>query len=114
MEFGHPLRIAGSEPVFETGLLLAGAVDAADVQKQLARWTGAGRLYQLRRGLYALAPPYEKAPPHPFATANRMVRGSSGSCQSALAHHGLIPEAVPAVTSAAAGRPCFGATGRSS
>ena len=105
MDFYHMLRIVGDEPVFETGLLLAGAVDAADVHKQLARWTKAGRLYQLRRGLYVLAPPYQKAPPHPFAVANQMVRGSYVSCQSALAHHGLIPEAVPAVTSVATGRP---------
>ncbi|HNS50551.1 MAG TPA: hypothetical protein PKO09_05145 [Anaerolineae bacterium] len=105
MEFDHLLRVVGSEPVFETALLLAGAVDAADVQKQLARWTASGRLYQLRRGLYALAPPNQKAPPHSFAVANLLVLGSYVSCQSALAHHGLIPEAVPAVTSVAAGRP---------
>jgi predicted transcriptional regulator of viral defense system len=75
------------------------------VHRQLARWTKTGRLYQLRRGLYALAPPYQKTPPHPFAVANQIVRGSYVSCQSALAHHGLIPEAVPAVTSVATRRP---------
>jgi predicted transcriptional regulator of viral defense system len=105
MEFDHLLQIVGDEPVFETGLLLAGAVNVADVHKQLARWTGAGRLYQLRRGLYALAPPYQKAQPHPFAVANRMVRGSYVSCQSALAHYGHIPEAVPTVTSVTTTRP---------
>ena len=105
MEFTHLIEIVGNEPVFETGLLLAGSVDPADVRRQLSRWTKAGRIYQLRRGLYALAPPFQKVKPHPFLVANRLVRGSYVSCQSALAHYGLIPEAVPVVTSVTAARP---------
>jgi len=93
------------EPVFETGLLLAGGVDPANVRRQLSRWTRAGKLYQLRRGLYAVAPPFQKTKPHPFLIANRMVRGSYVSCQSALAHYGLIPEYVPVVTSVTTARP---------
>lgn len=63
----------GDEPVFEAGLLLAGDVDPSDVRRQLSRWVNAGRLYQLRRGLYALAPPFQKIRPHPFLVANRLV-----------------------------------------
>ena len=44
MEFTELLGIVGSEPVFETGLLLAGDVNPADIQRQLSRWTAAGRL----------------------------------------------------------------------
>lgn len=105
MEFSHLLEIVGDEPVFETGLLLAGEVDPANVRRQLSRWVKTGRLYQLRRGLYALAPPFQKVKPHPFLVANRLVRGSYVSLQSALAYHGLIPEAVPVTTSVAALRP---------
>lgn len=105
MEFANLVKIAADEPVFETGLLLVGEVDPADVRRQLSRWTNAGRLYQLRRGLYALAPPFQKIKPHPFVIANFIVRGSYVSCQSALAHHGLIPEFVPVITSVTAGRP---------
>lgn len=105
MDFGRLIEIVGDEPVFETGLLLAGDVDPADVRRQLSRWTKAGRLYQLRRGLYALAPPFQKVKPHPFLVANRMVRGSYVSLQSALAHYDLIPEYVPVVTSVTTGRP---------
>jgi len=105
MEFKNLIEIAGDEPAFETGLLLAGEVDPADVRRQLSRWTKAKRLYQLRRGLYTLAPPFQKVKPHPFLIANFMVRGSYVSCQSALAHYGLIPEYVPAVTSVTAARP---------
>ena len=105
MEFLHLLEIVGDEPVFETGLLLAGDVNPANVRRQLSRWTQAGRVHQLRRGLYALAPPFQKVKPHPFLVANRLVRGSYVSLQSALAHHGLIPEAVPVTTSVTTLRP---------
>lgn len=105
MEFSRLLEIVGDEPVFEASLLLAGDVDPANVRRQLSRWARTGRVYQLRRGLYALAPPFRKVKPHPFLVANRLVRGSYVSLQSALAHHGLIPEAVPVTTSASVLRP---------
>jgi predicted transcriptional regulator of viral defense system len=105
MEFTHLLDIAGNEPVFESGLLLAGAVDPTNVRRQLSRWTKAGRLYQLRRGLYALSPPFQKVKPHPFVVANRMMRSSYVSLQSALRHYGLIPDIVPVTTSVTTGRP---------
>ncbi|NJL27260.1 MAG: type IV toxin-antitoxin system AbiEi family antitoxin domain-containing protein, partial [Thermoanaerobaculia bacterium] len=38
-------------------------------RRQISRWVEAGRLYQLRRGLYALAPPFQKTKPHPFLVA---------------------------------------------
>jgi predicted transcriptional regulator of viral defense system len=105
MEFRQLVEIVGEEPAFETGLLLAGEVDPNDVRKQLSRWTQAGRLYQLRRGLYTLAPPFQKVKPHPFVIANRLVPNSYVSCQSALAHYGLIPEYVPVTTSVTTARP---------
>jgi len=105
MEFDRLVEIVGEEPVFETGLLLAGDVNSADVRRQLSRWTKAGRIWQLRRGLYSLAPPFQKVKPHPFVIANRMVHASYVSLQSALAHYGLIPEYVPVVTSVTTSRP---------
>jgi hypothetical protein len=105
MTFAELLEVVVEEPLFETGVLLAGDRDPRDVRRQLSRWVAQGRVIQLRRGLYALAPPYAREPPHPFVVANRLVRGSYVSLQSALAHHGLIPEHVPATTSATTGRP---------
>jgi len=105
MKFEELLSIVEDEPVFETSLLLSGNVDPVDVRRQLSRWAGNGRLYRLRRGLYALAPPYRKVKAHPFVVANRMVRPSYVSLQSALAIHGLIPEFVPVTTSITTGRP---------
>lgn len=105
MEFSRLIELVGDEPVFGTEILLAGAVDPNDVRRQLSRWVKAGRLCQLRRGLYALMPPFQRVKAHPFAIANRMVRGSYVSLYSALAHYSLIPEGVPVVTSVCASRP---------
>ncbi len=110
MEFSELLRVVRDEPVFESGLLLAGEVNPADVRRQLSRWKNAGKVTQLRRGLYALAPPYQKVVPHPFLVANRLVRGSYVSLQSALAYYGLIPEYVPVTLSVTTGRPGSWAT----
>lgn len=105
MRFDVLLDIVGDEPVFEASLLLAGQGDPGSIQRQLSRWVAAGRLHQLRRGLYTLASPFQKTRPHPFLIANRLVRGSYVSLQSALAHHGLIPEYVPWTTSVSVSRP---------
>ena len=105
MRFREMLAVVGDEPLFETGLLLAGDVDPNNVRRQISRWTAAGKLHQLRRGLYALAPPYQKTRPHPFLIANRLVRASYVSLQAALAHYGLIPEHVPVVTNVTTARP---------
>lgn len=99
MDFERLLEIVGNEPVFETGLLLAGVTDPNSVRQQLSRWTQAGRLYQLRRGVYALAPPFQKTKPHPFRIANLLVKSSYVSLHSALEYYGLIPEYTPATTS---------------
>ena len=105
MKFEDLLAAVEDEPVFATGMLLVGDVDPLDVRKQLSRWVAAGKIIQLRRGLYALAAPYRKATAHPFLIANRMQRGSYVSLQSALGYYDMIPEAVPTVTSVTTGRP---------
>jgi predicted transcriptional regulator of viral defense system len=105
MKFERLLEIVGDEPVFETTLLLAGKVNPNVVRLQLSRWTISGRVYQLRRGLYALAPPYQKVKPHPFLMANRLQRASYVSGLSALAFYGLIPETVQITLSVTTGRP---------
>lgn len=105
MEFDHLLKLIGDDPVFETSLLLAGNINPKIVRLQLTRWVNSGRIYQLRRGLYSIAPPYQKIKPHPFLVANRLQRASYVSLQSALAFYGLIPEIVNITVSITAGRP---------
>ncbi len=105
MKFRDLLALAGDEPIFESAMLLAGGTPPAEIHRQLSRWVADGRLQQLRRGRYALAAPYAKLRPHPLAVAARLVRPSYVSLQSALSYHGLIPEAVPVVTSVTTARP---------
>ncbi len=105
MKFNELLASISTQPFFETGLLLAGAVDPADVRRQLSRWVQTGRVVQLRRGLYTLATPYQQTPPHPFLVANSMLPGSYVSLQSALAYYGLIPEYVVQTLSVTTQRP---------
>ncbi len=105
MKWQSLLELVAGEPVFSSALLLSGKVSAPQVRLQLSRWVKDGRLIQLRRGLYALAPVWRKVEPHPFLIANQLQRGSYVSAQSALAFHGMIPEYVPVVTSVGPGRP---------
>jgi predicted transcriptional regulator of viral defense system len=105
MEFETLLDLVDDDPVFESSLLLSGNVNPSVVRLQLNRWVKSGRIYQLRRGLYAIAPPYQKAQPHPFLVANHLQRASYVSFQSALAFYGLIPETVNITVSATTGRP---------
>lgn len=105
MKWTDFLDTVGDEPVITTGLLLAGQTNRSGVERQLSRWTSAGKLIQLGRGVYAVAPPFRSRLPHPFILANRVRRPSYVSLQSALSHWGLIPEGVASVTSVTTGRP---------
>jgi hypothetical protein len=105
VNFARLLELVGDEPVFDSAVLLAGPVNPADLRCQLSRWTKAGRLIQLRRGVYTLAPPYQKIKPHPFLIANRLLPASYVSLQSALDYYGLIPDVAHGVTSVTTKRP---------
>jgi len=105
MKFGELLTITQTNPVFSSSLLLAGRGSASAVRRQLDRWVKSGRLLQLRRGIYAVAPPYQTNTPHPFLAANQLRRPSYVSMQSASSHYGMIPEFVPVTTSVTTGRP---------
>ena len=105
MKWDFLLEIVGDEPVFSSKLLMAGKQSRGDIYLQMSRWVKTGRLHQLRRGWYVLAPPYRKVEPHPFFIANRLKKASYISLQSALSFYGMIPEYVPVITSVTTGRP---------
>ena len=105
MKFSELLETVGDLPLFQGSLLLAGDHDPGDVRRQLSRWKGSGKILQLRRGLYSLASPWRRVHPHPFLIANELHHPSYVSLQSALAHHGMIPEGVPIITSVTTARP---------
>ena len=64
----------------------------------------AGELLRLNRGSYLLAERFRDYPSHPFALAQAFVPGSYVSFETALAHHGWIPEAVYTTASVTPGR----------
>ena len=105
MNYDSLLALTGSDPVFSSSLLLAGGVQPNVIRTQLSRWVTSGRILQLRRGLYAIAPPYQKTKPHPFHVANHLQRASYISLQSALSYYGMIPENALITTSVSTSRP---------
>lgn len=63
-----------------------------------------GSLVRLKRGTYLLGKSSRSEAIHPFAVAQALVPGSYVSFETALAHHGWIPEAVYATASVTPGR----------
>ncbi|MFT5220778.1 MAG: hypothetical protein ACI9LO_002406 [Planctomycetota bacterium] len=63
-----------------------------------------GELHRLRRGAYLVTTHYREYKFHPFAIAQHLKPGSYISLETALAHHGWIPEAVYATASVVPGR----------
>lgn len=59
-----------------------------------------GDLIQLRRGVYGFGKRLQRAPLNQFELAQRIYAPSYVSLESALSHHGWIPEGVYTVTSA--------------
>ncbi len=73
------------------------ATTPAAAKMLLVRYAKKGYIQKLKdaRGLYCL----KSRPPHPWQVANKLRRPSYISLETALAHYGLIPETVHAVTS---------------
>lgn len=63
------------------------------------RAIASGDLIQLRRGVYCLGKTYQREPLDQFELAQKIYAPSYVSLESALSHHGWIPEAVYTVTS---------------
>jgi hypothetical protein len=64
----------------------------------------ADELIRVRRGLYTLSPRLRTEPVHPFHVAQAIVHGSYISLETALSHHGWIPESVRIIASVVPGR----------
>ena len=107
MKFNELLRIVDGEAVFSSALLYAGLESPNSIRAQISRWVKEGKLLKLRRALYAVNPDYSGKNPDSFISANAMITPSYVSCQTALAWHGVIPEASVSVTSVTSGRSCI-------
>lgn len=105
MKFKELIERVTDNGLFTYGQIVSGERRPHDLRRQLARWVTAGKVNQLRRGVYLLNAPYARISAHPFAVANLLKKASYVSLQSALAHYGMIPEYVPVTTSVTTGRP---------
>ena len=87
-----------------TGVLsqpeVAAALGGTDFSRHgmIKRALAKGEVLGVRRGLYCLAPRFQKRPVSVFALAQRVYGPSYVSLETALAFHGWIPEAVHACT----------------
>ncbi|MES0341703.1 MAG: hypothetical protein ABUK08_05260 [Candidatus Humimicrobiaceae bacterium] len=99
MNWTEFLNIVGKLPVIDTENLFAGMSDPAGVEVQISRWNRAGKIIQLKRGMYLLAEPYRRIEPYDPYIAAILKRPSYISMEKALEYHNLIPEAVTVYTS---------------
>jgi hypothetical protein len=70
----------------------------------LKRAVGSGEVWRIYRGLYCLADKDRRSKINPLELAQRIHGPSYISLETALSHHGWIPEGVQAITSVACGR----------
>jgi predicted transcriptional regulator of viral defense system len=94
------LALAATYPYFDLPMALQWTgMERHSLLIQLTRWTKAGYLLTLRRGLHTVAGPFRKHPHSAPELANAIYSPSYLSLEWALSHYGLIPEAVPVFTS---------------
>ena len=60
MKWEELVKIVGNLPLIEAEILLAGVSNAKTVKVQISRWQKAGKLIQIKRGVYLLTEPYRK------------------------------------------------------
>lgn len=84
---------------------VAVSVDGTDFSRHglIKRAMSAGEILNIRRGLYCLAPEFQKKPVTVYSLAQRIYGPSYISMETALSYHGWIPEAVYACTCASFG-----------
>ena len=99
MNWERFLKTIEKLPVINTENLFAGVSDPAGIEVQISRWNKAGKIIQLKRGVYLLAEPYRKIEVYEPYIAAILKNPSYISMEKALEYHNLIPEAVTVYTS---------------
>jgi len=105
MKWEKFIKLVGNLPVFDSENLLAGVSNPGAAKVQISRWEKAGKLIQLKRGIYLLDEPYRKVDGYEPFIASLLMRPSYISLEKALEYHGLIPESVPVYTCVTTKRP---------
>jgi predicted transcriptional regulator of viral defense system len=99
MNFESLAARAQRVPVFGDELLSRFPGSRAARRNQLTRWTAAGKLIRLKRGLYTLCEDRRRVPLPLGWLANTIYSPSYVSLQYALSRYDLIPERVGEITS---------------
>ena len=100
MRLDAAVQILGSMPFFDLATITQLTDEShPSVVNQLHRWSRAGKLIPLRRGMYTLADRYRRVPVSAATLANALYSPSYVSGLWALGFYGLIPEGVSAYTS---------------
>lgn len=84
---------------------MAGVFDPRPLKVQISRWEKAGKLIQLKRGIYLLSETYRKEEVFGLYIASLLKNPSYVSLEKALEYHNLIPEAVKVYTCVTPKRP---------
>ncbi len=106
MKFDILLRLVRSLPCFDLATVVQLTGERREsVIHQLYRFSKAGKIIALRRGMYALAEPYRTVAVQPAELAGMLYRPSYLSDVWALAYYGIIPEGVSVFTSVTTRRP---------
>lgn len=99
MKWEEFIKLTRNLPVIDAEILLAGMPNPKPAKVQISRWQKAGKLIQLKRGLYLLGEAYHKIEAYEPYIAATLKKPSYISLEKALEYHNLIPEAVPVYTS---------------
>lgn len=106
MKFEDILELGQNVPCFDLATVVQMTGERrSTILQQLHRFSKAGKIHALRRGLYVLAEPYLRNPVYPAELAAHIYRPSYLSLQWALSYYGIIPEAVMVFTSITTRRP---------
>lgn len=110
MKWDDFVKRVGDLPVIMTEHLFIGSKSPSTIAVQINRWLDAGKLIQLKRGVYVLAKEYIRVDFCEPYVASILKKPSYISLEKALEYHNLIPEAVPVYTSVTTKRPARFAT----
>ena len=100
MRLDTAVELLGAMPFFDLATVVQLTEEShPSVVNQLHRWSRAGKLVPLRRGMYTFVDRYRRVPVSPATLANALYSPSYISGLWALGFFGLIPEGVSAYTS---------------
>lgn len=100
MKLDSLLELVGGLPWFDLATLVQLTDERrATLVNQLHRFSRAGKVVPLRRGMYVLAERYRRVAVNPAELAGAIYRPSYLSRVWALSYHGVIPEKVAVYTS---------------